>query len=98
MLSSKIRQKQKIIFTRSFNPNHVINLSKFTHSLENTSKNKTVQLATRKPKNLPKILTKAKFEENLYPLQLKKLDFFSVMILFITDVDISNSATLFNLK
>ena len=75
MLSTKIRQKQrlrKIIFTRTFNPNHIINLNKLTRSLENIRtnelkqclQNKTVQLATRQPKTLRKILTKAKFEEN----------------------------------
>ena len=101
---------EKIIFTRTFNPNHVINLNKLTRILENIRSNelkqcfhnKTVQLATRQPKNLRKILTKAKFEA--YPLpppppMLKKLDFFPVMILFITDVDISSRrANLFNLK
>ena len=64
MLSNKIRQKQgfrKNKFYKTFNPNHVINLNKFTRSLENISnkikqcfQNKTVQLATRQPKNLKK--------------------------------------------
>ena len=48
---------EKIIFTRAFNPNHVINLNKLTRSLENIRsnelkqcfQNKTVQLATRQP-------------------------------------------------
>ena len=60
-----------------FNPNHVINLDKLTYSPENIRsnelkqcfQNKIAQLATRQPKNLRKILTKAKFEENpLLPL------------------------------
>ena len=34
MLSAKIRQKKDL---RSFNPNHAINLSKFTRNLENIS-------------------------------------------------------------
>ena len=59
----QMRKKQgftKTIFTRTFNPNHVINLSKFTRSLENKRsnelkqcfQNKTVQLVTTQPKNL----------------------------------------------
>ena len=68
----KNKDLEKIIFTRTFNPNHVINLNKFTRSLENIRsnelkqcfQNKTVQLATRQPKNLRQILTKAEFEEN----------------------------------
>ena len=44
MVSTKIRQKKKqnleeIYFTRTFNPNHVIDLSKFTRSLENKRSN-----------------------------------------------------------
>ena len=45
MVSTKIRQKKKkqnleeIYFTRAFNPNYVIDLSKFTHSLENKRSN-----------------------------------------------------------
>ena len=65
MFSTKVRQKQgfrKIIFTRIFNPNNVINLNKLNRSLENIRsnelkqcfRNKTVQLATRQPKNLLK--------------------------------------------
>ena len=65
----KNKDLEKVIFTRIFNPNHVINLNKLTHSLENIRsnelkqcfQNKAVQLATRQPKNLRKILTKAKF-------------------------------------
>ena len=78
MLSSKIKQKQsleKIIFTRTFNPSHVINSNKLTRSLENIRsnelkqcfQNEAVQQATRQPKNLQKILTTAKFEENPLP-------------------------------
>ena len=74
----------KIIFTRTFNPNHVINLNKLTRSIENIRsnelkqcfQNKTVKLATRQPKNLRKILTKAKFEENPQPPPVKKVGFF----------------------
>ena len=51
--------------------------------------NKTLQLATRQPKNLWKILTKAKFEKKPLPLP--------VIIAFITDVDISSQANLFNI-
>ena len=40
------------------------------------SKKKTVQLATRQPKNLRKILTKAKFEENPLPSPVKEVGFF----------------------
>ena len=72
---------QKIIFTRTFNLNHVINLSKFTRSLENIRnneleqcfQNETVQLATRQPK---KILTKAKFDENPLPSPFNEVRFF----------------------
>ena len=75
---------EKIIFTRTFNPNHVINLNKFTRSLENKRsnelkqcfQNKTVQLATRQPKNLRKILTKTKFEENPLLPPVKEVGFF----------------------
>ena len=80
MLSAKIRQKKDL---RLFNPNHAINLSKFTRNLENISnelkqhfQNKTVLLATTQPKNLQMILTKAKFEENLIPSPLKEDEFF----------------------
>ena len=55
MLSTKIRRKQgfrNFFFTRTFNPNLIINLNKFTRSLENIRsdelnegfQNKTVQL------------------------------------------------------
>ena len=57
----KNKDLEKINFTMTFNPNHVINLNKFTRSLEKISnkikqcfQNKTVQLATRQPKNLKK--------------------------------------------
>ena len=87
---------------RTFNPNHVINLNKLTHSLENIRsnelkqcfQNKAVKVATRKAKNVRKILTKAEFN----PLMLKKLISSPVMIVFITDVDISSCANLFSLK
>ena len=99
MLSTKIKQKKriqkKIIFTKTFHPHHVINLSKFTRSRENISnelkqcfQNKKVQPATRQPKNLRKILTRAKFEENPLPHPAKEVGFLYVMILFITDVSI----------
>ena len=63
---------------RTFNPNHVINLNKFTHSLENIRsndinqcfQNKTVQLATRQPKNLQKIT------ENPLPPHVTEVEFF----------------------
>ena len=56
----KNKDLEKLIFTRTFNPNHVINLNKVTRSLENIRsdelkqcfQNKTVQLATRQPKIL----------------------------------------------
>ena len=75
----KNKDLENIIFTRTFNPNHVIYLNKFTHSLKNIRsnelkqcfQNKTVQLATRQPKSLRKILTKAKFEENPLPPPVK---------------------------
>ena len=38
--------------------------------------NKTVQLATRQPENLERILTKTKFEENCSPPAVKKVEFF----------------------
>ena len=102
----KNKDLEKIIFTRTFNPNHVINLNKLTRSLENIRsnelkqcfQNKTVQLATRQPKNVPKIQTKAKFEENPLPCPAKEVAFFHVMIVFITDVDISSRTNLFNPK
>ena len=73
-----------MIFTRTFNPNHVININKLTRCLENIRNNelkqcfqsKTVQLATRQPKNLRKILTKTKFEENVLPPPVKEVGFF----------------------
>ena len=80
----KNKDFEKIIFTRTFNPNNVINLNKLTRSLENIRsnelkqcfQNKTVQLATRQFKNLRKILTKAKFEENPLPPPVKEVGFF----------------------
>ena len=43
MLSTKIRQKKKNLektyFTKTFNPNHVIDLSKITGILENKKSN-----------------------------------------------------------
>ena len=56
----KNKDLEKIIFTRTFNPKHVIDLNKFTCILENIRsnvlkqgfQNKTVQLATGQPKNL----------------------------------------------
>ena len=44
MLSTKISQKkkknlEKTYFTKTFNPNHVIDLSKFTRILENEKSN-----------------------------------------------------------
>ena len=35
----KNKDLEKIMFTRTFNPNHVINLNKLTHSLENIKSN-----------------------------------------------------------
>ena len=35
----KSKYLEKIMFTRTFNPNHVINLNKLTHSLENIKSN-----------------------------------------------------------
>ena len=75
----KNKDLEKIIFTRTFNSNHVINLNKLARSLENIRinelkqcfQNKTVQLGTRQSKNLRKIRTKAKFEENPLPLLVK---------------------------
>ena len=80
----KNKDLEKIIFTRTFNPNHVINLNKLARRLENIRsnelkqcfQNKTVQLATRQFKNLRKILTKAKFEENPLPPPVKEVGFF----------------------
>ena len=56
----KNKDLEKILFTKTFNSNHVINLNKFTCSLEKIRsnelkecfQNKKVQLATRQPKNL----------------------------------------------
>ena len=81
----KNKALDKISFTRTFNLNYAINLDKFTRSIENIrnnelkqcSQNKTVQLATRQHKNLQKILTKWKFEENPQPPALKEYGFFS---------------------
>ena len=80
----KNKDLEKIIFTRTFNPNHVINLNKFTRSLENIRsnglkqcfQNKTVQLPTRQPKNLRKILINAKFEEDPLAPPVKEVGFF----------------------
>ena len=49
----------------------------FKHELKQCFQNKTIQLATRQPKNLRKILTKAKFEENPLPTPVKEDAFFS---------------------
>ena len=104
------------LFTRTFNPSHVINSNKLTRSLKNIRSNeskqcfqnktiqlvtrepKTIQLVTREPKNLLKYLIKAKFEENPLTLVSKKLDFFPVLIVFITDVDISSRTNFFNIE
>ena len=75
---------EKIICTRTFNSNYIINSEKLTRSLENIRSNelkqcfqkKTVQLATRQPKNLRKIRANAKFEENPLPLPAKEAGFF----------------------
>ena len=58
----KNKDLEKIIFTRTFYPNHVINSNKLTRSLGNIRNNElkqcfqniTVQLATRQTKNLRK--------------------------------------------
>ena len=81
---NKNKDFEKIILTSTFNPNHVINLNKLTCSIKNIKsnelkqcfQNKTVQLATRQPKNLRKILTKAKFEENPLPPPVEEVGFF----------------------
>ena len=73
-----------MIFTRTFNPNYVININKLTRCLENIRnnelkqcfQNKTIQLATRQPKNLRKFLTKTKLEENALPSAVKEIGFF----------------------
>ena len=65
---NKSKDLEKIIFTRTFNPNHVINLNTLTRSLENIRsnelkqcfQNKTVQLATRQPKKFTKNSNKSK--------------------------------------
>ena len=78
MLSTKVRQKQgleKVISTRVFNPNPVINLNKLTRSLKNIRSNKLKQcfqnkrgqLAIRQPKILRKILTKANLKKTSTP-------------------------------
>ena len=80
----KNKDLEKRIFTRTFNLNHVIDLNKLTCSLQNIRSNElkqcfhsiTVQLATWQPKNLRKILTKAKFEENPLPAPVKEVGFF----------------------
>ena len=59
---NKKKDVEKVIFTRAFNPNHVINLNKLTRSLENIKsnelkqcfQNKTVQLAIKQPKTYEK--------------------------------------------
>ena len=59
----KNKDLEKIIFTRTFNPNHVINLNKLTCSLENIKsnelkqcfRNKTLELATRQLKTDEKL-------------------------------------------
>ena len=75
---------EKIILSRTFKPNYIINLNKLSRSLENIRRNelkqclsnKVVQLATRQPKNLRKILTKAKFEESPLPPPVKEVGFY----------------------
>ena len=100
--TKKINDLKKIIFTSTFHPNHVINLNKLTGNLENIRsnelkrcfQNKTVQLATRQPKNLRKIVTKAKFEENLLLPSVKEVGFFPCNYCNY----ISSHADFFNLK
>ena len=80
----KNQDLEKNFLTRTFNPNLVINLNKFTRSLENIRRNelkqcfqnKTVQLATRQPKNLRKSPTKVKIEENPLAPPVKEIGFF----------------------
>ena len=47
-----------------------------TNESKQCFQNKTVQLATRQPKSLQKILTKAKFEENPLPPPIKEVGYF----------------------
>ena len=73
-----------ITFIRTYNRNHNINLKKF-HSCLNKIKNKELKtcfqkkkvlLSTRKPSNLRKLLTTAKFEGLPIPTEIKQIGFF----------------------
>ena len=66
----KLKRTIALHFIRTYNPNHNINLKKF-HSCRDRIKNKELKtyfrkknmlLSTRKPPNLHKLLTTAKFE------------------------------------
>ena len=102
----KDKDLENFFLTWTFNPNHVINLNKFTRILKNIRsnilkqwfQNKSVQIATRQPKNLRKILTKVKFEETPLPLPVKEVGFFPVVIVFITDKDVSSRVKSFQFK
>ena len=93
------------MFSGTFNLNHFIKLSKFARSLENIKsnerrqyfQNKTVELTTGQPKNLRKILIKAKFEEHCPPPPAKEIEFFLCND-YIYHMDISSCANLFILK
>ena len=47
-----------------------------SNELKKCFQKKTIQLTTRQPKNLQKIPTKAKFEENPLPPSVKEVGFF----------------------
>ena len=77
--NNKEDNKEIIALTRTYNPNHNFNYSRFNNCLNNinnielreTFSDKKVLLIARQPKNLKKMLVTAKFDLNL-PLPKRK--------------------------
>ena len=75
------REGNTICFTRTFNPNHCLDLNLFKSCIDNvkrpqvvkTFKNRSVLLTTRQAPNLKSLLTRAKFVMNPLPREPKKM-------------------------
>ena len=69
-----------ITFTRTYNPNHQFNYNRFNncldnlynHELRNTFDNKKILLTTRQPRNLKKMLVRARFNLHFEHLQERR--------------------------
>lgn len=76
---NKDDNKDIITFTRTYNPNHHFNYNRFNNCLTNIYNydlqhcfnNKKILLTTRQPRNLKKMLVRAKFDLEPEPLQFK---------------------------